>query len=115
MSSSYVRLCTWALILPYATGVTVRIWMPVAAVQRLKKAASWAAVYLPPRQFTYRVGVWAIVRSVMMRGPKAAATPALCKNLLRVRWKCHVVFICRLLLPASRCVTRVCDDDRIRL
>ena len=56
-----------------------------------------------------------MVRSVMMSGPKAAATPALCKNLLRVRWKCRVVFISASCCPASRHVTRVCDDDRIRL
>src|SRR4249920_611091 len=38
------------------------------------------------------------IRDHRARSRPSAETPALCKNLLRVRWKCHVVFICRLLL-----------------
>jgi hypothetical protein len=37
-----------------------------------------------------------------MRGPTAAVAAAFCKNLRRVRSKCQLVFIRRLLLSASR-------------
>jgi hypothetical protein len=51
----------------------------------------------------------------MMRGPKAAAAPAFCKKLRRIRSKCQVVFI-RCLLPAvCRPVIPFVDYERIRL
>ena len=53
--------------------------MPVASVNGLKKAASSAAVQLPPQVLTKIVRVCAIVRSVTISGPPnaAAATAAL--------------------------------------
>src|ERR671923_2850324 len=50
--------------------------MPVASVNGLKKAASSAAVQLPPHVLTKIVRVWAIVRCVTMSGPADAAVAA---------------------------------------
>src|SRR5262249_19648508 len=52
MSNSWLPDWTWALSLAYDTGVTVRIGIPVKAVNGLKYAASCAAVKLPPQEFT---------------------------------------------------------------
>src|SRR2546428_13512590 len=53
--------------------------MPVASVNGLKNACSSAAVQLPPHVLTMIVRVCAIVRSVTIRGPAAAAATALRK------------------------------------
>src|SRR5262245_30075761 len=50
--------------------------MPVCSVNGLNRAASSAAVQLPPQVLTVIVRVWAMVRSVMIRGlARAAAAP----------------------------------------
>src|SRR5437867_3821732 len=59
--------------------------MPVASVNGLKKAASSAAVQLPPQVLTNIVRVWAIVRSVTINGPAAAAVAVAANPLRNVR------------------------------
>src|ERR1700741_592025 len=59
--------------------------MPVWSVNGLKKAASSAAVQLPPQVLTKIVRVCAIDRSVMMSGPTDAAVAAAATPLRNVR------------------------------
>src|SRR5467141_4318033 len=69
--------------------------MPVASVNGLKKAASSAAVQLPPQVLTKIVRVWAIVRSVTISGPAAAAVTVEANPLRNVRRR-MVVLLRRL-------------------
>src|SRR5215469_13887844 len=91
--------------------------MPVAAVKGLKYAASCAAVKLPPQEFTYKVRVCAIVRSVMRRGPSAvaaAAALAFCRKRRRLRSKRQVILMGSLPVLSEFFILSPSEHVRIR-